>query len=141
MYHISCIVYVSYIIYHISYYVAYHIFSKRKSRSEESLESLVFFRIEEDRIDKPWNNWIKAVTIDAESDEGKELLKFPPLDRNRKISNIQSALHGEEHKKSFDEWCLYKAQEQLVQHQKLKEAKNEKERQEIEARYVIYYIY
>lgn len=111
----------------------FHRFHNRRKVSE-AVDDLVVITMEEDRIEKPWNSWIKAVTVDAESEEGKDLLISAPVERTRKISSIQTTVHDEDHKKSFDDWCRYKAQEQLIQQGKMEEAKNEKERQDIAVR-------
>jgi len=88
--------------------------------------------IEEERINKPWNSWIKAVTVeaDAPTDEnrpmtpegGKATLQVQGGDKDKNTVR----------KKSFDQWVMEKAQEEQEHElQQMREA-YEKEREEVE---------
>lgn len=102
--------------------------------SEE--EQPVVIEIEEERINKPWNNWIKAVTIEESDTERTETPTKVDgaVDENtsNKSSTLQVQNNGKTRKKSFDRWVQEKAQEEQDREiQKMREA-YEKEKEEEE---------
>eukprot|EP00111_Clytia_hemisphaerica_P016688 TCONS_00049485-protein len=100
----------------------------------EDEEKPVVIEIEEERINKPWNNWIKAVTVEADTDveSGGERPMTPDPEGGSSNSTLQVQQQGNARKKSFDRWVQEKAQEEQEKElQKMREA-YEKEREEEE---------
>lgn len=98
----------------------------------------VVIEIERDRIEKPWNSWIKAVTVEAdvatttaelETDSVKSPVKSPELKIDEASLNVPGNNNGKSspsgRKISFDQWVLYKAQEQQMQQQSTIQSKDE----------------
>lgn len=94
------------------------------------------FEIEKDRINKPWNSWIKAVSVDADSAEAKQIITNPPKIEQTKSrkSSLQVQNGGNNRKQSFDQWVLHKTQEQMDELLKLREENKHKEANEVETK-------
>ena len=95
------------------------------SFNSASADDIHVIEIERDRIDKPWNNWIKAVTVDAESEEAKEIVGSLKSSETRTRTDSLRAKQNDR-KISFEEWVLHKAEMEAMELKKDKdhESKN-----------------
>ena len=95
------------------------------SFNSASSDDIPVIEIERDRIDKPWNNWIKAVTVDAESEEAKEIVESLKSTETRARTDSLRAKPNDR-KISFDEWVLHKAEMEAIESKRDKghESKN-----------------